>query len=254
MMRAVLLAWLLLGIGPAQAQPRIVTDLSDRRINIEYSFDGADLLLFGAIDSGGARLEKPLDVVVVVRGPEAPVTVRRKEKVAGIWMNTESVRFQTSPSFYRLISTRPLEDFASPQTLAIYELGVDQLHFSPDSAGSQSGADIRAFRNGFVRIREQLGLFGEAGDGVTLQSDVLFRAELRVPSRVPIGNYEAEVYLFSNGKVTARTTVPLVIQKSGFERFLYTWAHTEPFGYGLVAVLIAAVAGWGAASLFQRKA
>lgn len=253
MMRLVLCAALCALATAAQAAPRIVTDLSERRIDIEYSFDGADLLLFGAIDAGGTTLETPLDVVVVVRGPEAPVTVRRKDRVAGIWMNTDAVGFQTSPSFYRLISTRPVKDFASEQTLAIYELGVDQLHFSPDAAGSQSGADIRAFRDGFVRVRQKLGLFGEAGSGVTLMSDVLFRAELRIPSQVPIGDYEAEVYLFANGKVAARTTVPLVVQKSGFERFLFTWAHTEPFGYGLVAVLIAVLAGWGAAAVFGRK-
>jgi uncharacterized protein (TIGR02186 family) len=246
------LAGLLLAF-PAAAQPRIVTDLSTKRIDIEYSFNGADLLLFGAIDAGRRPLERPLDVVVVVRGPEAPVTVRRKERVAGIWVNTEAVEFQTSPSFYRLISTRPVASFASEQTLAIYELGVDQLHFSPASAGDQSGADIRSFRDGFVRVRERLGLFGEAGEGVTLLSDVLFRAQLRIPSRVPIGTYSAEVYLFANGKVAARTTVPLQVQKSGFERFLYTWAHTEPFGYGLVAVMIAALAGWGAAALFRSK-
>jgi uncharacterized protein (TIGR02186 family) len=239
--------------GAALAKPRIVTDLSARQIDIEYSFDGADLLLFGAVDAGGTKLAKPIDVVVVVRGPEAPVTVRRKDRIAGIWMNTDAVRFQTSPSFYRLISTRPIETFASEQTLAIYELGVDQLHFTPDASGDQSGADIRAFRDGFVRARERFGLFGESGDGVTLLSDVLFRAQLRIPSRVQTGDYEAEVYLFADGAVAARTMVPLVVQKSGFERFLYTWAHTEPFGYGLVAVLIALMAGWGAAALFGRR-
>ena len=50
-----LLAPLLLGQAPPAAEPRLVPDVSQRHIEIRYSFSGAELLLFGAILYPGGR-------------------------------------------------------------------------------------------------------------------------------------------------------------------------------------------------------
>jgi hypothetical protein len=63
----------------APAQP-LVADLSSHLITITSSYTGTDLLLFGAVEQGG-------DVIVVVHGPTEPLVVRRKERVAGVWVN-----------------------------------------------------------------------------------------------------------------------------------------------------------------------
>ncbi|WP_294138660.1 TIGR02186 family protein, partial [Sphingomonas sp.] len=84
-----LLAPLLMAQAP---KPVLVPDVSQRDIEIAYSFTGAELLLFGAILYPGGRLprgEAPTDIVVVVKGPTQPVLVREKQKVAGIWVNAE---------------------------------------------------------------------------------------------------------------------------------------------------------------------
>ena len=92
MKRALLIA----GLAPllmAQAEPRLVPDISARSIEIRYSFTGAQLLLFGAILYPGGRIpEDPADVIVVLKGPVEPILVREKEKIAGIWMNADSNR------------------------------------------------------------------------------------------------------------------------------------------------------------------
>ena len=83
------LALLLLLAAPAAAQPRLVTDLSQSRIDISYRFAGAELLIFGAIQYPGGRTpDEPPGIAVVLRGPADPLTVREKERVAGIWVNT----------------------------------------------------------------------------------------------------------------------------------------------------------------------
>ena len=94
---ALLLALLLACARDAAAQP-LVADLSSHEISITTGFSGTELLLFGATEGEG-------DIVVVVRGPAGPATVRRKSRVLGIWINTDSVRFEGVPSFYRVASS-----------------------------------------------------------------------------------------------------------------------------------------------------
>jgi uncharacterized protein (TIGR02186 family) len=239
---------LLLAALPARAEPRIVTDLSERIVRIEYRFAGADLLLFGAIQGlpPGARP----DVIVVVRGPNEPVTVRFKERVAGVWVNTQAVRFETAPGFYAIAATRPIDDIASPRWRAVHELGVANLHFSP-SAG-QSAEEFARFRDGFIDLRRRLGLFAEQIGGVELVENALFRTRISLPARVPVGDFQVRVFLLSKGEVVAVTDVPLSVTKTGFERRVFDAAQNSPFFYGVAAVLIALGAGWLASRVIRR--
>ena len=90
---------------PARAQA-LVADLSSHLIAITAGFAGTELLLFGATEGEG-------DVVVLVRGPDSDVAVRRKARVAGIWLNTESLSFANVPSYYRVASSKPLDEGAT---------------------------------------------------------------------------------------------------------------------------------------------
>lgn len=243
-------ALMLAGATPARAEPRIVTDLSQRSVEIAYSFAGEDILLFGAIQ-GLPDNARP-DIAVVVRGPEAPVTVRFKERVAGIWMNTQSARFQTAPSYYAIASTRPIKDIASDRWRAVHELGVDALHFSPATEGGQSAESIRQFRDGFVDLRTRLGLFEQGENTVELMDGALFRSRFTLPARVPVGDYRADVYLFAGRELLAQTSVPLKVSKTGFERQVFEAAHRSPVLYGLTAVLVALAAGWAAGVVVRR--
>ncbi len=93
------------------AKPRLVPDVSSRSIQIVYSFNGAQLLLFGAILYPGGRVpERPADVIVVLKGPVQPIVVRQKQKIAGIWTNADSNRFRSAPSYYAVASSRPIRE------------------------------------------------------------------------------------------------------------------------------------------------
>ena len=61
-----LAAWLL-PVAAQAADPRLVPDVSSRNIDIQYSFTGEELLLFGAILYPGQRLPDDRADIVVVR-------------------------------------------------------------------------------------------------------------------------------------------------------------------------------------------
>jgi len=248
-------ALVLLGLVPllmAQAEPKLVPDISARSIEIRYSFTGAQLLLFGAILYPGGRVPRdPADVIVVLKGPVEPILVREKQKIAGIWMNADSNRFRSAPSFYAVASSAPVRDLVDERTAAIYELGLQDLQLSP--GGGALPDKERRFEAGLLDLRKRQGLYAEHPQGVEISEGVLYRARISIPSQVPVGTYTAETFLVSNGKVTAAATREIEIGKSGFERFVALAAARHGFLYGLTAVILSLGLGWAAAAAFRRR-
>ncbi len=248
-------ALVLLGLVPllmAQAQPKLVPDISARSIEIRYSFAGAQLLLFGAVLYPGGRVPKnPADVIVVLKGPVEPILMREKQKIAGIWMNADSNRFRSAPSFYAVASSAPVRQLVDERTAAIYELGLQDLQLSP--GGGALPDKERRFEAGLLDLRKREGLYAEHPHGVEISEGVLYRARISIPSKVPVGTYTAETFLVDDGKVIAAATKEIEIGKSGFERYVALAARRHGFLYGLVAVLLSLGLGWAAALAFRRR-
>ena len=235
------------------SKPVLVPDVSARSIEIRYSFSGAQLLLFGAILYPGGRVpDRPLDIAVVVKGPVQPILVREKQQIAGIWLNADSFRFRSAPSFYAIASSRPVRDLVDERTAAIYELGLRDLQLSP--GGGALPDKERRFEAGLLDLRQRQRLYAEDPKGVEISERVLYRARINIPSQVPVGTYTAETFLIDNGRVVAAATREIEIGKSGFERFIAVAARRYSFFYGLAAVLLSVGLGWFAAWLFARRA
>ena len=233
------------------AEPVLVPDVSQREIQIRYSFTGAELLLFGAIlYPGGLTPDAPAEIVVVVKGPPAPIIVREKQKVAGIWVNVESERFRSAPSFYAIASSRPLAKLVDDRVAAIYELGLQSLQLSPGAGATPE--ERQRFETGLIDLRKRGQLYFEDADGVEITGGVLYRARVTIPARVPVGNYTAETFLIKDGRVIAAATRDINIEKSGFERFVATAADRWSLSYGIVAVAVSLLLGWGASAAFKR--
>ena len=235
-----------------QAKPVLVPDVSARRIEIRYSFTGAQLLLFGAIlYPGGKAPARPADIVVVLRGPVEPIVVREKQKIAGIWMNADSARFRSAPAFYAVASSRPISQLVDERTAAIYEIGLQNLQLSPGSGALPDKA--RHFEAGLIDLRKRDGVYYESPRGVEISEGVLYRARISIPSQVPVGTYTAETFLIQDGRVLAVATRDIYIGKSGFERWVSLVARRHEFFYGLAAVVMSLFLGWAAAMVFRRR-
>jgi len=237
----------------------LVTDLSDHLIAIESTFTGTEILLFGAVEAESPEiLAKPRDVVVVVRGPSQQITARRKARVAGIWVNYDAQSFVRVPSYYAVVSTRPLDAIASAEILERHEIGAANLRFAgseDQEAANDPALNIaRApFRLALIRLKTREGLYRNDPGGILFLGDTLFRANVEIPANTPVGTYTAEVYLFRDGHIVHAQASPLFVTKSGFERFIFNLAHRNPLTYGIIAVIVALLAGWLAAEAFRRR-
>lgn len=251
--RGAVIAVFLLPFLVGAAKPVLVPDVSQRSIEIAYGFTGADLLLFGAILYPGGRLPSdraPTDVVVVVKGPTQPILVREKEKVAGIWVNADRLRYASAPSFYAIASSRPIARLLDDRTRAIYELGLDSLQLSP---ASNANPDVQArFQQGLVDLKRRAGLYVEASDSVSIADGVLYRAHVTIPAQVPVGRFTAETFLIRDGRVLAAAIRAIDVRKSGFERGVARAAVRRSWLYGLTAVALSVALGWAAAWIARR--
>ena len=236
----------------AQAVPKLVPDVSQRQINIQSGFTGAELLLFGAIlYPRGVAPEGQVDVAVVLRGPARPITLREKQKIAGIWINADSSDFRSVPVYYAIASSRPLRNIVDSKTAAIYELGLDKLQLSP--SGEVDAKEQRRFSNGLVDLKQRNGLFRQEAGSVEITDQVLYRARLKIPSSVPVGTYVAETLLIRNGRViVADDNVEVRVRKTGFEQLITVLAQDYSLFYGAMAVLVSLLLGWFAGYIFQR--
>ncbi len=236
----------------AAREPVLVPDVSQRKIDIVYSFTGVELLLFGAILYPDGRIPShDADIVVVLRGPTQPILVREKRKLLGlVWANADSARYLSAPGYYSVASSKPLTKIVDERTAAIYELGLGNIQLSPADAGTPG--EQQRFENGLVNLKRKTQLFASMPGSVEITDGVLYQARLYLPARVPTGPYVAETFLVRDGKVLAVATRDIIIQKSGFERFVARSAANWPVAYGLVAILLSLSLGVGASMLSRR--
>lgn len=249
--RVLLLGAMLLLAAPALARAdALMTDLSQRLIAITSSFTGSSILVFGAVvpDGPGKR-----DLVVVLRGPDQQLRVRKKERVFGIWVNNQAMAFDGIPAFYAIASTRPLTSVEAGGHFARHQIGLDALKLEPRGASAESEApETGEFRAAIRRLKTATNLYPERANPVTFVGPNLFRAEFQFPSNVPVGSYKVEIYLFNDGDLVGANSTALFVDKTGLERWIYKAAMQYPALYGIAAVLIAAIIGWLAAVIFRK--
>lgn len=231
-----------LGTTPARAAPDLVADLSQHLVAITTGFTGTEVLLFGAIEGGG-------DVVVVVRGPARRETVRRKTRLAGIWVNGAEMSFDGVPAFYWVGASRDLDTIMTRPVRLRHGIGADLLQFK---TVGENPVDVDQFRKALVRNKRRQGLYGRDVGKVSFLGLRLFRTRVYFPANVPTGTYQVEVFLLRDGAVASAQTTPLIISKVGLGAEVYDFAHRESAAYGIIAIIIALSAGLLVSVVFRK--
>lgn len=248
-MRRILFASLFtafLAAAPAAAQ-ELVADLSDHLVEVTMGFEGAELLLFGAVEGEG-------DVVVLVHGPTEDVTIRRKDRVGPIWMNRDEMSFAGIPAYYGVMATSPPGEWLPESVRQRHQIGVDNLRLRPAEDGGQAAdsAEAQLFRAALIRRKQALGHYSVDFGEVKMLSPRLFRTDVAFPTTVPVGNYTVEVFLVKDGAVVGAQKTPLYITKTGVLAEIFLFARDYAAIYGILAVIFAVLAGLGANAAFRK--
>ncbi|MFT4151250.1 MAG: TIGR02186 family protein [Paracoccaceae bacterium] len=237
--------------GPSRGAETIVAGLSQNQVEIKANFSGSEIMVYGAVRrESPPPTDNPLHVIVTVEGPPMQMTIRRKERVAGIWVNNASVQVDSAPSFYGVASTGPLglillktEDqrYRITMTNAIRAVGI-----------SAEATNAPEFIEALLRVYEGEGRYRLAEDTVRFSEATLFRTDVILPANLTDGNYRVRIFLVRQGRVIDHLERDIRVRKAGLEWAIYNAAHRHSLEYAIVALLIAVAAGWAASEVFRR--
>ncbi|MEQ1669682.1 MAG: TIGR02186 family protein [Hyphomicrobium sp.] len=257
---AVLLTCLIQPVLSAPADlPRetVEADVSTRSVSITSGFTGMEIIIFGTVENSRQPSAEAgtYDVVVVVEGTTAPAVVRKKARVGGLWINSQSMRFASFPAYYAIASTRPIDEIADADLLTKNEIGFKHINMKPAgraSIGFSETADAQDFRLAVLRLKQRDGLYVKSDYGVGFIGRSLFRSTITLPPNVPVGPLTARVYLLRDGQLLSSYTSKVTMERAGVERFLHDAAFERPLLYGIAMIVLAALAGLSAAFAFSR--
>ena len=249
-MLRMLLALLLLATPTWAAEEEVVLGLSQDRVAITATFDGSEILIFGAVKRETPIPDTdPLQVIVAVSGPSEPVLVRRKEKKLGIWVNVDSVLVDRAPAFYAVATSAPFEQILTNTEDLRHKVSIDR---AIRSVGADMHIqDAEEFAEAVKRIRANKDLYSIRENTVAVDQQTLFRTAIKMPADLTEGDYATRIFLTRGGQVVSSYETSIDVRKVGLEKLLYSMSREQPFLYGLMSLAIAIAAGWGASAAFR---
>ncbi|MEL6953954.1 MAG: TIGR02186 family protein [Pseudomonadota bacterium] len=248
MIRALCLLIATVGLLKPALAEEIVAGLSQDSVAITANFDGSEILVFGAISREAPPPgDSDLHVIVTVAGPDRTITVRRKARRFGIWVNTEAAEIDAAPTFYAVATTGPLSEIVTATEDLRHRISIPR-------AIRAVGLDVAApgdFTEALMRIRRNEGTYRMLEGAVQLRENTLFDTAIALPANLVEGDYETRIFLVREGAVVAQFQTEIAVRKVGLERIIFTLAHERPLIYGILSLIIAIAAGWGASAAFQ---
>lgn len=235
----------LLFANTAKAQ-EIVLGLNQNEVAITATFDGADILVFGAIKRDAPLIGGQLGIIIAVSGPQVPVTVRRKDQRLGIWVNAAAADMEAAPSFYAVASSAPLNEILTDGEDLTHSITLPRVIRSDETIGGDSGE----FSEALIRIRSGEGLYQRLEGTVNFEEATLFDTAIRLPANLTEGDYPTRIFLTRDGQVVDIYETTIAVHKVGLERWLYNLAHDLPLVYGALSLALAIAAGWLASAAF----
>ncbi|MDA7425788.1 TIGR02186 family protein [Thalassococcus lentus] len=246
-MMRLLLVLLTLFALPLRAE-EVVLGLSQDSVSISTNFDGSEILIYGAIKREAPIPDgDPLQVIIAVAGPSQALTVRRKERKFGIWVNTDAVEVDAAPSFYAIATSAPWDEVISDTEDLRHRVSIPRAIRSVGSEISNS----QSFTDAVIRIRTKSEQYQLRESTVRLRQDTLFDTAIAMPANLTEGEYPTRIFLTRGGQVVSTFETEIDVRKVGLERWLYALSRQQPLLYGLMSLAIAIAAGWAASAAFR---
>jgi len=232
------------------AAEEIVLGLSRDEVAITATFNGSDVMIFGAVRREAPVPEGgPLEVIITLSGPMETVLVRRKERVLGIWANTDAVEVDEAPSFYAVATSAPMRETLSAVEDLRYGITIPRVIRSVGAPDTVINA--KTFTEALIRIRAAAGLYQILDSEVDIEKETLFRGQITLPAALTEGDYIAHIYITRDGQVVDDYETTIAVYKAGLERWLFEMSRNNPFWYGIMSLAIAISAGWLASAAFR---
>ncbi len=215
-------------------------------IGISFFYNGTNMHISGHSEQIG-------DIAVVISDKPETLVLRRKEKVKGLfWMNVGEISFNPVPITFMVFSSRPIGEILKKDQIVKYGIGYHSL-FQKVKIDPDPGKDKIKWIKEFIHFKENLRLYCERFNSIKIKkgpSSQDFFLSFHWPYQAPPGIYNVSVYLIKDKKVSDQCFKTIKIEKVGLLNTISNLAFNQPAIYGIIAIIIAVVAGIGVGLIF----
>lgn len=201
-----------------------------------------------------AQIPKHSGVIVKLVGKDQNLKLNEKGKKGIIWLNVNQVDVKNAPSIYILTSTDRVNELCSDSLQAKEMLGYNSLKNKIifDSKLPLNGIEFEEF----IKFKEKTGCYSiDKNAKVIPDTDGKYtlKATINIPSSISPDNYDVVIYCFDKGYLLDKVVVKLSVEEVGLPLVIRNLAKQSPAIYGIVAIIIAMIAGSIIGLVFTKK-
>lgn len=230
-MRFLVAVFFLLFPGTVLGNPPILPDTDT--IDLTTNFRGTEI----AITTFVAEPEP--DIRLVISGPPAVLTFRQKARRAGLWINTGKEELVGAASYVALVG------------ISEAELNAACARFALSSLIPSNTLDLSWLCNREQRaLMANKGLFSvvDPNEGIMDLGQGFHRAAAFLPPTAKPGTYTLRFWVDDES-----TETTLDLRRAGLERLVLTTAQNQRLFYGILCLVLAALAGYLTNLIFSRR-
>ena len=232
-----------------QSPPEIFVEGEERDIKIRPNIAGTEVVLLGATPAGQR------EIIIEVVGPRRDITLQEKRRFLGLWLGLGKINYHYVPSYYNILSSKPLNEISDRETFNKLGLGLENL---PLGKAEIINSDLkqRVFDKRLRTEMQNKGQFLENESSIVVRSGPgkvgLFSTEFFLPSNSLQGKYFVRYFTFRDGSFISYTENTIDLKQAGFSRVVWLAANNFPLIYGLLAVILSGLVGWLVSIIFRR--
>jgi uncharacterized protein (TIGR02186 family) len=242
---------LVIMLGFAQPASAMLTAKANHdHITIDFFYHGSTVSVRGEADPN-------TDLVVKITSPEGHQVLKQKGKVAGsLWMNVGQLKFEQTPNFYEVFSTKKLEDILSREEMEKNVIGYAALGKHVEITPVANEQEKAKWFNEFVKYKENTHVYASSSGTITTTKTADGRQEYYIltdwPYQAQPGDYLVTVYAVRDNKVVETAQSKVNVEQVGMVKTLATMAQNTPAIYGFLSIGVALGAGFGVSLVFRK--
>lgn len=234
--------------GSAQA---LTCRVSPDQIAINLGYHGATLTVTGENTAGD-------ELIIRIGNAAGEAHYKYIGKAGGFfWMKKGDVGFKNVPGVYLLYTSRDIEHLLDPAGRQANLIGYEALKEAAEmeTASDELNGNEARWKEEFIRFKEKEGIYAIHSGTITRQhgaaSDT-YQAQVAWPYQAAPGTYTVEAMAVRDGQVVERAEASFTVARTGSVAWLSNLAFNRPAAYGIMAVVIAIIAGFAVGMVFRK--
>lgn len=229
-----------------RAADRLTSEITPNHIPVTIGYHGTSLTVKGRSD-GDTHL------LIKITNKSRHAELKYKAKVGGIvWMKKGKLTFKNLPDIYMLFGTKNPETLLTPAELKQYHIGYKSLIADAKVEDEQGKEAERKWLQDFISFKEHDGLYLIKNDAIQREQGGNFKLVIDWPFQAGPDKYTVETFAVREGRIIDRTTQHVEVERSGLIAALSGMAFEHPALYGIMAVIVAMVAGFSVGTIFKK--